>query len=69
MSIGETKSSQDLPKSLDEALDRLKEDRVFFRALLGDEFYDEFLIMKEYEWKLASSFVSEWELESYCQAF
>lgn len=61
--------TSDLPRSLDEALDRLREDRAFFRKLLGDEFYDEFLIMKEYEWSRASSVISDWELESYVQAF
>ena len=61
--------SRELPKSLDEALGRLREDRVFFRKLLGEEFYDEFLIMKEYEWSLASSVVSDWEIQNYAQAF
>lgn len=57
-----------LPGSLYEALQYFKESDIC-RQALGDHIYNEFIQVKEREWKTYSSYVSPWELDQYLSRF
>ncbi len=56
-----------LPQSLSEALDELKADSVVQSGL--GEIYDEFVSLKEAEWKQYHRVVSTWEVDRYLTMF
>ena len=56
-----------LPQSLYEALEELKADPVVQGAL--GPIYDEFLLLKEGEWRQYHRTVSQWEVDRYLQLF
>jgi glutamine synthetase len=53
-----------LPRTLQEATDRLERSRLA-RELLGDEFVDHFVRTREWEWRQAQQAVTDWELRRY----
>lgn len=59
---------ESLPGSLYEALQEFKQNKICKQAL-GDHIFQEFLQVKEMEWKKYSSYVSPWELEQYLARF
>ena len=60
-------ASRLLPQSLPEALDELRQDEVVQEAL--GPIYDEFIKIKEAEWKEYHRQVSQWELDRYLTMF
>ena len=56
-----------LPQSLDEALGELRQDEVIQGAL--GVIYDEFIDLKQAEWKEYHAQVSQWELDRYLTMF
>ena len=58
---------QILPQSLYEALEALQGDNVIQNAL--GPIYQEFLRLKEAEWKQYHRVVSQWEIDRYLQLF
>ena len=57
-----------LPRSLAEAIDALKRDKII-RSAIGEQLFSEFIKLKEYEWDLYSSNVTPWERRTYLEAF
>ena len=57
-----------LPETLGEAADALEKD-LFFRDLLGDVFFEEYIKIKRFAWTQYIRQVSEWELTNYAEAF
>ena len=55
-----------LPRSLLEALNELKKD-TFFRTILGEEFINQYILLRESEWNRYMSHISDWELSEYLQ--
>ncbi len=53
-----------LPRTLQEATDRLERSRLA-RELLGDEFVEHFVRTREWEWRQAQLAVTDWELRRY----
>jgi glutamine synthetase len=58
----------ELPGSLGEAIEALKQDEVIAEAL-GDHVYSHYLEAKQEEWNEYRTQVSEWELERYLEAY
>ncbi len=57
-----------LPRTLGEAADALEADN-FFREILGEVFLDEYLMLKRFAWEQYLQHVSQWEIETYTEAF
>jgi len=58
----------ELPASLNEALDELEKDDVM-RELLGDHLFDHFLAAKREEWRDYIKHVSSWEVDRYLEMY
>ena len=56
-----------LPQSLSEALAELRKDEVVQSAL--GIIYDEFIELKETEWREYHSHISQWEIDRYLTMF
>ena len=57
-----------LPATLAEAVDALAADE-FYRNLLGEVFWDEYIMLKRFAWTRYIEHVSDWEIEKYIDAF
>lgn len=57
-----------LPTTLSEAVDALAAD-PFFKDLLGEVFWDEYLMLKRFAWTRYIEHVSDWEIRTYTEAF
>ncbi len=57
-----------LPRSLEEAVEKMKADPLV-REALGDHVFLKYVEMKEKEWRDFSSTVSEWELDRYLNRY
>ncbi|MBW2369851.1 MAG: glutamine synthetase [Deltaproteobacteria bacterium] len=57
-----------LPKTLSEAVDALKADDMY-KAVLGDVFFDEYILLKRFAWNRYVTHVSDWETDLYMEAF
>ena len=57
-----------LPRTLGEAVDALEKD-LFFKDLLGEVFWDEYIKLKRFAWTQYIEHVSDWELQTYAEAF
>lgn len=53
-----------LPNTLIAALNELKED-TFFKSILGEEFINKYILLRECEWNRYMSHISDWELSEY----
>ena len=56
-----------LPQNLAESLAELKQDRLIQESLGG--IYEEFVSLKEEEWREYHSQVTRWEIERYLKLF
>jgi len=63
-----SRSIDRLPETLAQALEALEKD-LFFRDLLGEVFFDEYLKLKRFAWTKYVSHVSGWETENYVEVF
>jgi len=54
--------------NLGEAIAELKNDHLF-RSVLGNNLFEEYIKLKEWEWDLYNQYVSPWEVEHYLEAF
>ena len=59
---------EELPKSLDEALDALEED-AWFKEVLGEELVGEFVSLKRAEAQDYHNTISQWEIDRYARMF
>lgn len=57
-----------LPRTLGEAISEMKKDTVL-RDLLGSIFFDEYVKVRESEWKAFREYVTEWEVKNYLESF
>jgi glutamine synthetase len=57
-----------LPETLAHALEALEKD-TFFRDLLGEVFFDEYLKLKRFAWASFCRDISEWETRNYAEVF
>jgi glutamine synthetase len=57
-----------LPQTLGEAVVALEQD-LFFKDLLGEVFFDEYLKLKRFAWTEYIRHVSDWETEHYAKVF
>ena len=57
-----------LPETLIEAVDALTAD-LFYKDVLGEVFWDEYIKLKQFAWTQYIQHVSEWEMEKYVEAF
>jgi len=57
-----------LPETLIEAIDALTAD-LFYKDVLGEVFWDEYIKLKQFAWTQYIQHVSEWEMEKYVEAF
>lgn len=57
-----------LPTTLGEAVAALEAD-AFFRSVLGDVFFEEYILLKRFAWNRYIEHVSEWESDLYMEAF
>jgi glutamine synthetase len=62
------KGIRELPGTLGEALDELEDDDVI-RSALGEHVYSHFAEAKRAEWDAYRTSVSQWELDTYLEAF
>jgi glutamine synthetase len=60
----EDESAARLPRTLEEATERLKQSALA-RELLGSAFVDHFVCTREWEWRQAQRAVTDWELKRY----
>ncbi|MDO7785763.1 glutamine synthetase family protein [Desulforamulus aquiferis] len=56
------------PTNLGEAVIALQEDQ-FFREVLGDVMYDEYIKLKRFTWMEYNKQITPWELEKYAESF
>ena len=70
LSLGERKARgiARLPETLGEAAAALEQD-LFFRDLLGEVFFDEYIKLKRFAWTEYIRHVSHWEMEHYAKVF
>lgn len=54
----------ELPHTLIDAINELKKD-TYFKAILGEEFIDNYITLREGEWGRYMSHISDWELSEY----
>ena len=59
---------EQLPSSLKEALEYMKEDELI-KEVLGEHIFSKFIEMKEREYKEYSIRISQWEIENYLWIF
>ena len=59
---------ESLPDSLANAVKLLKEDEVV-KESLGEHIVNEFVTAKEIEWDKYRTYVTQWELDSYLNAY
>ncbi len=59
---------EELPRTLDEAVQRFAEN-PFVTRVLGQELRDEFIIHKSEEWRQYHQTVSQWEIDQYARLF
>ena len=57
-----------LPETLGEAIEALKED-TFFKSVMGEVMYDEYIKLKRYNWSEYIHHVTKWEVEKYIDIF
>ncbi|UCF95108.1 MAG: glutamine synthetase [Desulfobacterales bacterium] len=57
-----------LPKTLGEAILALAADE-FYRKLLGEVFWDEYIMLKRYAWIRYIEHISDWEIRTYLETF
>lgn len=57
-------SYEKLPNTLIKAINELKKD-VYFKDVLGKEFINQYILLREYEWNRYMSHISDWELTEY----
>lgn len=57
-----------LPRTLGEALREMKGDS-FLREVMGEAFFDEYVKVRESEWKAYREYVTEWEVNNFIDAF
>ncbi len=57
-----------LPTTLAEAVDALAAD-LFFKEILGEIFWDEYLMLKRFAWTRYIEHVSDWEIQTYLEVF
>ncbi len=57
-----------LPRSQAEAINALKEDD-FFRKALGEEYYSHYILMRTSEWKRYETTVTDWEYREYLDLY
>jgi glutamine synthetase len=62
------KEAEWLPRTLGEALKEMKYD-AFMRATLGDTLFQEYINVRESEWKVYREHVSEWEVNNFIDTF
>ncbi len=63
-----TRGIRRLPTTLGEALDALAADD-FYRNVLGEVFWDEYIKLKRFAWTRYIEHVSDWEIEKYLEAY
>lgn len=57
-----------LPESLGQAVEALKQDG-FFKSVMGEVLYDEYIKLKRFNWLEYIHHVSQWEIERYVDVF
>jgi glutamine synthetase len=57
-----------LPTTLGEAVDALEAD-VLFKEILGEIFWDEYIMLKRFAWTRYIEHVSDWEIQTYAEIF
>lgn len=55
-----------LPNNLFDAINELKKD-TYFKNILGDEFINQYILLREYEWDRYMNHISDWELSEYLE--
>ncbi len=55
-----------LPNTLINAISELKKD-TYFKGILGEEFINQYILLREYEWNRYMSHVSDWEISEYLE--
>ena len=64
----QTRGITRLPRTLAEATDALAAD-LFFKDLLGEVFWDEYIQLKRFAWNRYIEHVSDWEIQTYAEIF
>jgi len=57
-----------LPETLGDAIKALSDD-LFFKEVLGEVFYEEYIMLKKFAWNQYIQQVTSWEIEKYMEAF